>query len=95
MNDVDLSSVCGEELGISWDPIGTTGETTGIEFAGIFDGNYHTIDNLYIDSSTYEYEGLFYGNTATGIIQNIILSNVYIYNKYSSRTTFRWNPRKE
>ncbi len=45
MNDIDLSSVCGEESGQSWTPIGTDEEHY---FQGTFDGNNKEISNLWI-----------------------------------------------
>ena len=67
MADIDLSEVCSEEKG-SWTPIGT--ETTN--FAGTFDGNFHKIDNIYINSTSNN-QGLFGINK--GIIQNIIVNS--------------------
>lgn len=57
-NDIDLSTVCGTEVG-NWTPIGNS-ETNC--FSGTFDGNGKTVQNLYIslpaDTST-SYQGLF------------------------------------
>ena len=44
LNDIDLSSVCGEEIG-NWLPIGYW--QNDIRFNGIFDGHYHIIKNMY------------------------------------------------
>ena len=77
LNNLDLSSVCGETIR-SWEPIGYyNSETDYCYFAGIFDGKYHIIDNLYINSSEYIYNGLFGYNVGT--IKNTTLSNVNIY----------------
>ena len=46
-NNIDLSSVCSETLGVSWTPIGATSQ-----FAGTFYGNKHEVKNLYISNST-------------------------------------------
>ena len=72
MNDIDLSTVG------SWIPIGATGTV----FAGTFDGNYHTISNLYINSNSYIYVGFFTGAIESTIIKNLIMSNVNIYSTY-------------
>ena len=53
--DIDLSNLCGEELG-SWMPIGGN---CGYSFKANFDGDGHTISNLYIDAEE-RYQGLFY-----------------------------------
>lgn len=45
MQDIDLKGICSEEIG-SWEPIGTSEKY----FAGTFDGKYHTIKNLYINT---------------------------------------------
>ena len=73
MADIDLSTVCSSTLG-SWTPIGST----GINFAGTFDGNYHTISNLYIYNNTNKYVGLF-SVTDSSVIKNVILNNAYVY----------------
>ena len=74
MEDIDMSTHCSEALGVSWEPIGAT----GTNFAGTFDGNYHTLSNLYYNSNVNDYVGLFAQNN--GIIQNLILDNVYVFN---------------
>ena len=51
VKDIDLSTVCGEGKG-NWTPIakyGIYGLTSSNKFDGVFDGNGHTISNLYID----------------------------------------------
>jgi len=77
MNDIDLSTVCSSTLG-SWIPIGAA----GTYFAGTFDGNYHKINNLYINSSSYVSVGLFSYTTGTTIIKSIIMDNVNIHSTY-------------
>lgn len=79
--DIDLSSVCGEGIG-SWKPIGT-GDNL---FAGTYDGQYHTINNLYINTNEYAYLGLFTETTEKTIIKNLLLENVQIYNQKSTGT---------
>jgi len=72
--DLDLSSVCGEIIG-SWEPIGIS----AVPFKGIFNGNYHFIDNLYINT-TNGYQGLFGFVEAT--IKNINIKNSNITAAY-------------
>lgn len=51
VKDIDLSTVCGEGKG-NWTPIAKYdiyGLTSSNKFDGVFDGNGHTISNLYID----------------------------------------------
>lgn len=55
MKNLDMSSICSNDLNISWDPIGT--ETN--PFKGKFNGNNYEIDGLYIDHKTLKYQGLF------------------------------------
>lgn len=43
--------------GEGWDPIGVN--VSGSEFTGTFDGNGHTISNLYINNTTDRHAGLF------------------------------------
>ena len=68
--DIDLSTVCGENVGgkeVSWEPIGT--ETTS--FKGTFDGNNKTINNIYINTNK-DYQALFGFNY--GILRKIKIS---------------------
>lgn len=57
MNDIDLSSVCGDEKG-NWTPIGNVGEKENLCFNGTFDGNGKTISGIYINTQT-KCQGLF------------------------------------
>lgn len=67
-NDIDLSSVCGASIG-TWTPIGAG----SARFRGVFDGQNHSIKNLYISAST-EGQGLF--GLATGAeIKNVTISS--------------------
>lgn len=79
MNDIDLSSVCSSTLG-SWTPIGANGKL----FAGTFDGNYHTISNLYIKTGSYANVGLFAKTATTTIIQNVTMKDPSVYNSYTA-----------
>ncbi len=58
-SNIDLSSVCGKSMDRTWLPIGwinvsATGESTSSKwsFQGTFDGQGHTISNLYVDERT-------------------------------------------
>lgn len=60
--------------GVGWEPIGYTTDS----FTGIFDGNCHTINNLFINNSK-DYIGFF--GTISGesaVVKNLYLSNVSI-----------------
>lgn len=90
MDDIDLSTVCYKVDGtvkndVSFEPIGIDVIGAGIDkiyFGGTFNGNYHKISNLYINSDQYAYAGLF-GTSYIGTIENTILENAYVYNAYS------------
>lgn len=72
VDDIDLSTVCGDDINgvsVSWVPIG---EHSGVSFGGSFDGNGKKITNLFIDESLDSYRGLF-GNL-TGTIQNLTVT---------------------
>lgn len=56
--DIDLSPVCGQDVGRDWIPIGDVASNIYYVFAGHFDGDGHSITNLYIDNEK-EYQGLF------------------------------------
>lgn len=72
INDLDLRSVCNIEN--SWNPIGGC-DINGLgenKFSGIFNGNKHTIDYLYIDTESDLTQGLF------GYIVNATITGVVI-----------------
>lgn len=77
MQDIDLKGICSEEIG-SWEPIGTSEKC----FAGTFDGKYHTIKNLYINTKEHQTLGLFKKTEETTTIKNIILENINITSNY-------------
>lgn len=81
MSDIDLSTICSAEIG-SWVPISHT-----IEFAGNFNGNYHVINGLYINSGSYTCEGLFGKISTQGKVENLILEDVNITNTYNTTNT--------
>ncbi|NLE26597.1 MAG: DUF1533 domain-containing protein, partial [Clostridiaceae bacterium] len=99
-NDIDLSGVCSEALG-SWTPIGnkqisTADVVTGYAFLGDFNGNGHSIQNLYV-SSLSGYLGLFGaiggndnhdGTDGYGVVRNFILYGSVTNTLQSSETDF-------
>lgn len=68
--DIDLSTVCGEELG-SWTPIGY-GVRSSYTFRANLDGNSKTISNLYINTSS-SGQGLF-GGLEGATVKNLTLT---------------------
>ena len=68
--DIDLSSVCGEESGSSWTPIGPDKDNA---YTGAFDGGGYTIEGLYINSEA-TYAGLFGVVGEGGTVQNLTVA---------------------
>lgn len=67
--DIDLEGKP-DGTGRKWTPIGSTGENSN-NFRGHFDGNNHTITNLYIDEQR---AGLgFFGEVRLGIVENFTI----------------------
>lgn len=67
-DDLDLNN-------INWTPIGNVNmNMQGYYFAGIFDGWYHKIDNLYIQTNV-DVCGLFAGAGGNAIIQHLLINN--------------------
>lgn len=79
MDNIDMKDICSASIG-SWTPIG--GDT--FPFKGNFNGNYHTIDNLYINRSDYQYLGLF--SRTNGNTMNLLMKNVSVTNNFSVYT---------
>jgi hypothetical protein len=73
MNSIDLN-VSPYNSGSGWTPIGTSSN----KFYAHFDGNYKNISNLYINSSSGTYLGLFGAIASGGIVQNTYLTTVNI-----------------
>ncbi len=72
VTDLDLSSICGKEKG-SFEPIGN-----GEWFMGIFEGNNHSIKNIFINELA-NYNGLF-GFIDSSEIRNLVLDEGNINN---------------
>ena len=79
LNNIDMSTVCSSTVG-SWVPIGAVGTA----FAGTFNGNYYNLQNLYINTNAYLYLGLFASLPASAIIENLGVTNCYIYGNNSN-----------
>ena len=85
MNDIDLSTVCGEGKG-NWTPIAKYGiyQYKGEHhFDGVFDGNGHTISNLYINDENGSNLGLFgyikpTASSAPASVKNLKMASVQI-----------------
>ena len=82
MNDIDLSSVCGPEKG-NWKPIGRDAFTSKYNntlqvapFDGLFDGNGHSISNLYIKDSMQG--GALFQRIWEGSVTNLTVLDSYI-----------------
>lgn len=84
VKDIDLSTVCGKGKG-NWTPIAKYDiYKAGMEkFDGVFDGNGHTISNLYINNKRGNYLGLFgriepTSSSAPASVKNLKMDNVQI-----------------
>ncbi len=67
MANIDLSTVCSSGNG-NWTPIGNDSN----QYSGEFDGNSFEVQNIYIDSSSSDYQGLFgYISGANAKISNL------------------------
>lgn len=86
MNDIDLSTVCGEGKD-NWMPIAKNGiyKYNGeYRFDGVFDGNGHTISNLYIndqDGSCFGLLGHVEPTTKKTSVKNLKMASVQIVGK--------------
>ncbi len=86
MNNIDLSTVCGEGKG-NWTPIAKYGIYTyngEHRFDGVFDGNGYTISNLYINDKNGSNLGLFGYVTPTTkktSVKNLKMASVQIVGK--------------
>jgi hypothetical protein len=80
IQDIDASTTKTWNAGKGFNPIGRLRSN----FEGGFDGNNHSINNLFIDRSNDAYVGLF-GSMTAGYIRDLTLVNCYI-NAYSGGT---------
>lgn len=74
-NEIDLSSVCGENIG-NWIPIGNE----NAPYIGKFNGDYYTIDNIYIYDKTASNQGLFGIIGTNGEVCNLIIDGTITAN---------------
>ena len=79
--------------GAGWNPIGGADETTHQTFTTTFEGNNHTISNLYIKldtntTSTATFVGLFADIAGGGTVRNVGLVNPYVSNTRSGYALF-------
>lgn len=85
MNNIDLSTVCGEGKG-NWTPIAKYGiykYDSEYHFDGVFDGNGHTISNLYVNDENGSNLGLFgyikpTASSAPASVKNLKMASVQI-----------------
>ena len=84
VKDIDLSTVCGKGKG-SWTPIAKYDiyKAGKKKFDGVFDGNGHTISNLYINNQYRSDLGLFgriepTSSSAPASVKNLKMDNVQI-----------------
>lgn len=90
--DIDMRTVChpadadNNQEELSWTPISdyaACDNTKSNAWCGIFDGNEHTVSNLYINTKD-GYQGLFgliYGYSSfESVVKNIVFTDVYINN---------------
>lgn len=82
INDIDLSSICGENIG-NWTPIGSN----GTYFSGTLDGHHHILENLYINTNSCSTSALFEQIPASATIQNLTVKDIYIYNTFDDTGT--------
>ncbi len=86
VNNIDLSTVCGKGKG-NWTPIAKYGiyKYNGEHhFDGVFDGNGHTVSNLYINDENGSKLGLFgyiYPTMQKTSVKNLKMRNVQIVGK--------------
>ena len=70
--DISLTS----STGMGWEPIGDGSTGTPPSFTATFEGNGHTISNLFIDRTTTDNVGLFGATGSASAIRNVKLTSV-------------------
>ncbi len=73
--DIDLGDVCSADLG-NWTSIGSS---TSYCYSGTFDGDGHTISNLYYNGSGGTTGGLFAYLGGGAVVKNLTMDNPYAY----------------
>lgn len=96
VKDIDLSTVCGKGKG-SWTPIAKYDiyKAGKEKFDGVFDGNGHTISNLYINNKRGNYLGLFgyiqpTASSTSASVKNLKMNNVQIVGFQNIATVCAW-----
>ena len=73
------------DSGAGWTPIGDDHDQEGTSgYAAIFEGNGHTIANLFINRSSTRYVGLFGSTTDTSIVRNVGLVDANVTGRNST-----------
>ena len=88
--DIDLSTVCGENLG-SWQPIGDpSSHYSGyLGYLGTFDGQGHTITNLYINENNSDYTNTSsYYRGLFGYLNGATVKNITLYGSVESNNRY-------
>jgi len=69
----------GNDAPVNWTPIGYKGDSndTDVRFAGIFDGQGHTISGVYFNTTTVKGAGLFATTAASAVLKGFRLENSY------------------
>ncbi|MBA5761039.1 tandem-95 repeat protein [Vibrio sp. 404] len=80
--DIDATETKEWNSGKGFRPIGddSRGSTSRVRFEGKYDGQGHSVLNLYIDYDRYDYIG-FFGHTYRASISNLKLDNIAVYGK--------------
>ena len=73
--DIDASASTTMRMGLGWLPIG---EDISEPFSGQFDGKYHTISNLYLNTIDLAFVGFF--GCLSGTVRNLYLTSVNYIN---------------
>jgi hypothetical protein len=79
-NDIDASATISWNSGAGFLPVGTS----STPFTGSFDGQGYKIDNLIINRSGTDYQGLFGYVGTGGVVKNVGLENVNVKGGYAA-----------
>ncbi|MHC4623569.1 MAG: ZmpA/ZmpB/ZmpC family metallo-endopeptidase-related protein, partial [Planctomycetota bacterium] len=84
-NDIDASATQTWNYGKGFVPVGTYTGDPDDAFTGDFDGRGHSINELYINRITSNWQGLF-GNVRNASVKDVVLSNVEVTANLKSGT---------
>lgn len=78
VEDIDASATQDWNDGAGFDPVGDFESGENLEFNGTFDGNGHTISNLYIDRPDEDFVGLFgvVAGPDQATVENVVLEDI-------------------